>query len=49
LYAFCTEKAALPPCAADNEPDGTWHTVDESETHKVLCTDAEFEKWGLGK
>ena len=29
--------------------NGIWHTVDESETHKVLCTDAEFEKWGLGK
>jgi len=29
--------------------NGTWHTVDESETHQVLCTDTEFEKWGLGK
>ena len=27
--------------------NGTWHTVDKSETHKVLCTDTEFEKWGL--
>ena len=29
--------------------NGTWHTVDRSETHQVLCTDMEFEKWGLGK
>ena len=29
--------------------NGTWHTVDGSETHQVLCTDMEFEKWGLGK
>ena len=28
--------------------NGTWHAVDESDTHKVLCTDLEFEKWGCG-
>ncbi|MCR5137937.1 MAG: ATP-binding cassette domain-containing protein [Oscillospiraceae bacterium] len=28
--------------------NGTWHTMEGSETHKVFCTDVEFEKWGLG-
>lgn len=28
--------------------NGTWHTMEGSETHRVFCTDVEFEKWGLG-
>ena len=29
--------------------NGTWHTVGESSSHQVLCTDDEYVKWGAGK
>ena len=27
--------------------NGQWHNLKDSEDHKIWCTDAEFEKWGL--
>ena len=29
--------------------NGEWHDVGNHEGHKVWCTDAEYEKWGLNK
>ena len=27
--------------------NGSWHTVDESGTHQVFCTNQEFRKWKI--
>ena len=29
--------------------NGTWHKTGDSDVHQVLCTDEEYEKWGIGK
>lgn len=28
---------------------GSWHDIEGEETHRVWCTDLEYEKWGYGR